>query len=136
MSVATYDIHMMSFAPHAPPPGQHPCDVACTPGEILGIAHTTLVAEGPFGRASFGGGGGFLPPRAWPRLHSGFPPTFPTGHTLVGYVLSSYTYSSWKGKNLYIDNFYVMPEFRGELGKQPWAALGIGSALPAKACYA
>ncbi|XP_063157815.1 diamine acetyltransferase 1-like [Candoia aspera] len=35
------------------------------------------------------------------------------GHTLVGYILSSYTYSSWKGTNLYIDNFYVMPEFRG-----------------------
>ncbi|XP_026549549.1 diamine acetyltransferase 2-like, partial [Notechis scutatus] len=33
--------------------------------------------------------------------------------SLAGYVLSSYTYSSWKGRNLYIDNFYVMPEFRG-----------------------
>ncbi|KAM3821304.1 diamine acetyltransferase 1-like [Vipera latastei] len=37
----------------------------------------------------------------------------PEGFTLAGYVLSSYTYNSWKGKNLYIDNFYVMPEFRG-----------------------
>ncbi|XP_070810849.1 diamine acetyltransferase 1-like [Pituophis catenifer annectens] len=35
------------------------------------------------------------------------------GHSLAGYVLSTYTYSSWKGRNLYIDNFYVMPEFRG-----------------------
>uniref|UniRef100_A0A670ZCZ9 Uncharacterized protein n=1 Tax=Pseudonaja textilis TaxID=8673 RepID=A0A670ZCZ9_PSETE len=36
--------------------------------------------------------------------------------------LSSYTYSSWKGRNLYIDNFYVMPEFRGEAAKPPLAA--------------
>ncbi|XP_025032423.1 diamine acetyltransferase 1-like [Python bivittatus] len=42
------------------------------------------------------------------------------GHTLVGYILSSYTYNSWKGKNLYMDNFYVMPEFR---------AMRIGNSL-------
>ncbi|XP_053122023.1 diamine acetyltransferase 1-like isoform X1 [Hemicordylus capensis] len=37
------------------------------------------------------------------------------GHTLIGYILSVYTYSIWRGKNLYIDNLYVMPEFRGKL---------------------
>nr|XP_060638964.1 diamine acetyltransferase 1-like [Anolis sagrei ordinatus] len=41
------------------------------------------------------------------------------GHTIIGYVLSTYTYSTWKGRNLYIDNFYVMPEFRGRrIGKK------------------
>ncbi|XP_062823033.1 thialysine N-epsilon-acetyltransferase [Anolis carolinensis] len=41
------------------------------------------------------------------------------GHTIVGYILSAYTYSTWKGKNLYVDNFYVMPEFRGRrIGKK------------------
>ncbi|KAH0626065.1 hypothetical protein JD844_000784 [Phrynosoma platyrhinos] len=35
------------------------------------------------------------------------------GHTLIGYVLSVYTYSTWRGRNLYMDNLYVMPEFRG-----------------------
>nr|XP_056719511.1 thialysine N-epsilon-acetyltransferase-like [Euleptes europaea] len=40
------------------------------------------------------------------------------GHTLIGYVLSVYTYSTWKGRNLYMDNLYVMPEFRGKsIGK-------------------
>ncbi|XP_015275800.1 PREDICTED: diamine acetyltransferase 2-like [Gekko japonicus] len=40
------------------------------------------------------------------------------GHTLIGYVLSVYTYSTWKGRNLYMDNLYVMPEFRGrQIGK-------------------
>ncbi|XP_054851196.1 thialysine N-epsilon-acetyltransferase-like [Eublepharis macularius] len=40
------------------------------------------------------------------------------GHTLIGYVLSVYTYSTWRGRNLYMDNLYVMPEFRGRrIGK-------------------
>ncbi|XP_020655464.3 thialysine N-epsilon-acetyltransferase-like [Pogona vitticeps] len=40
------------------------------------------------------------------------------GHTLIGYVLSAYTYNTWRGKNLYMDNLYVMPEFRGRrIGK-------------------
>ncbi|XP_060112467.1 diamine acetyltransferase 1-like [Heteronotia binoei] len=40
------------------------------------------------------------------------------GHTLIGYVLSVYTYNIWKGRNLYIDNMYVMPEYRGRrIGK-------------------
>ncbi|XP_062993953.1 diamine acetyltransferase 1-like [Elgaria multicarinata webbii] len=37
------------------------------------------------------------------------------GYTLIGYTLSTYTYNSWRGKNLYMDNLYVMPEFRGKL---------------------
>ncbi|XP_053122024.1 diamine acetyltransferase 1-like isoform X2 [Hemicordylus capensis] len=41
------------------------------------------------------------------------------GHTLIGYILSVYTYSIWRGKNLYIDNLYVMPEFRGYLSQWP-----------------
>ncbi|XP_077171924.1 thialysine N-epsilon-acetyltransferase-like [Paroedura picta] len=41
------------------------------------------------------------------------------GHTLIGYVLSVYTFSTWKGRNLYMDNLYVMPEYRGRrIGKK------------------
>nr|XP_014432690.1 diamine acetyltransferase 2-like [Pelodiscus sinensis] len=41
------------------------------------------------------------------------------GDSIVGYVLSTYTYSTWKGRNVYIDNLYVRPEFRGQqIGKQ------------------
>ncbi|XP_030404053.1 diamine acetyltransferase 2-like [Gopherus evgoodei] len=41
------------------------------------------------------------------------------GGSAVGYVLFSYTYSAWKGRNLYIDNLYVQPQFRGQrIGKQ------------------
>ncbi|XP_034990658.2 diamine acetyltransferase 1-like [Zootoca vivipara] len=40
------------------------------------------------------------------------------GHTLIGYTLFSYTYNTWRGKNIYLDNLYVMPEFRGrQIGK-------------------
>ncbi|KAJ6654972.1 hypothetical protein lerEdw1_006443 [Lerista edwardsae] len=42
------------------------------------------------------------------------------GHTLIGYVLSVPTFNTWRGKNLYMDNLYVMPEFRGR---------GIGNLL-------
>ncbi|CAM4689964.1 unnamed protein product, partial [Lepidochelys olivacea] len=38
---------------------------------------------------------------------------------IVGYVLSSFTYSAWKGRNLYVDNLYVQPQFRGQqIGKR------------------
>ncbi|XP_065425330.1 thialysine N-epsilon-acetyltransferase-like [Chrysemys picta bellii] len=41
------------------------------------------------------------------------------GGSIVGYVLSTYTYSSWKGRNVYMDNMYVQPQFRGrQIGKQ------------------
>ncbi|CAI5791547.1 diamine acetyltransferase 1-like [Podarcis lilfordi] len=40
------------------------------------------------------------------------------GYTLIGYTLFSYTYNTWRGKNIYMDNLYVMPEFRGRrIGK-------------------
>ncbi|XP_033025920.1 diamine acetyltransferase 1-like [Lacerta agilis] len=40
------------------------------------------------------------------------------GHTIIGYTLYSYTYNIWRGKNIYVDNLYVMPEFRGrQIGK-------------------
>uniref|UniRef100_A0A8C6LEQ3 Spermidine/spermine N1-acetyltransferase family member 2b n=1 Tax=Nothobranchius furzeri TaxID=105023 RepID=A0A8C6LEQ3_NOTFU len=35
------------------------------------------------------------------------------GFTVVGYALYFYTYSTWKGRSLYLEDLYVMPEFRG-----------------------
>ncbi|CAM5179155.1 unnamed protein product [Eretmochelys imbricata] len=38
---------------------------------------------------------------------------------IVGYILSSFTYSAWKGRNLYMDNLYIQPQFRGQqIGKR------------------
>ncbi|XP_061105352.1 thialysine N-epsilon-acetyltransferase-like [Conger conger] len=45
------------------------------------------------------------------------------GHTTVGYALYFYTYSTWKGRAVYLEDLYVMPEFRGK---------GIGKALLSK----
>lgn len=36
-----------------------------------------------------------------------------TGFTVVGYALYFYTYSTWKGPSLYLEDLYVMPDFRG-----------------------
>ncbi|KAL1274422.1 hypothetical protein QQF64_027236 [Cirrhinus molitorella] len=44
------------------------------------------------------------------------------GHTKVGYSLFFYTYSTWKGRTVYMEDLYVMPEYRGK---------GIGKALMA-----
>ncbi|XP_075440361.1 thialysine N-epsilon-acetyltransferase-like isoform X2 [Ascaphus truei] len=43
-----------------------------------------------------------------------------TGPALVGYALSYLTYSTWKGRSLYLEDLYIMPEYRGK---------GIGSRL-------
>ncbi|KAM9111666.1 thialysine N-epsilon-acetyltransferase isoform 1-T1 [Pangshura tecta] len=45
------------------------------------------------------------------------------GHTIVGYGLYFFTYSTWKGRNIYMEDLYVMPEFRGK---------GIGKKLMSK----
>lgn len=37
-----------------------------------------------------------------------------TGVTIVGYALYFYTYSTWKGRSVYLEDLYVMPEFRGK----------------------
>ncbi|XP_019719829.1 diamine acetyltransferase 2-like isoform X2 [Hippocampus comes] len=44
----------------------------------------------------------------------------PLGFTTVGYGLYFYTYSTWKGRSMYLEDLYVMPEFRG---------FGIGKGL-------
>lgn len=36
-----------------------------------------------------------------------------SGHTKIGYALYFYSYSSWKGRAIYMEDLYVMPEFRG-----------------------
>ncbi|CAI5791548.1 diamine acetyltransferase 2-like [Podarcis lilfordi] len=41
------------------------------------------------------------------------------GHTVVGFGLYFFTYSTWKGRNIYMEDLYVMPEFRGRgIGKK------------------
>ncbi|XP_064207656.1 thialysine N-epsilon-acetyltransferase-like [Anguilla rostrata] len=45
------------------------------------------------------------------------------GHTTVGYIVYFYTFSTWKGRSMYLEDIYVMPEFRGK---------GIGKALLSK----
>ncbi|KAG2467991.1 SAT2 acetyltransferase, partial [Polypterus senegalus] len=42
------------------------------------------------------------------------------GHTIVGYCLYFYTYSTWEGRVIYMEDLYVMPKFRGN---------GIGKAM-------
>lgn len=38
-----------------------------------------------------------------------------TGFTVVGYALYFYTYSSWKGRSVFLEDLYVMPDFRGKI---------------------
>ncbi|XP_034405657.1 diamine acetyltransferase 2b [Cyclopterus lumpus] len=45
------------------------------------------------------------------------------GVTIVGYALYFYTYSTWKGRSVYLEDLYVMTEFRGK---------GIGKGLLSK----
>ncbi|KAF0038260.1 hypothetical protein F2P81_008744 [Scophthalmus maximus] len=45
------------------------------------------------------------------------------GFTVVGYALYFHTYSTWKGRSLYLEDLYVMEEFRG---------IGIGKGLMGK----
>lgn len=45
------------------------------------------------------------------------------GFTIIGYALYFYTYSTWKGCAVYVEDLYVMPEFRGN---------GIGTGLLSK----
>lgn len=32
---------------------------------------------------------------------------------MVGYGLYYFIYSTWKGRNVYLEDIYVMPEYRG-----------------------
>uniref|UniRef100_A0A5F9DHG6 N-acetyltransferase domain-containing protein n=1 Tax=Oryctolagus cuniculus TaxID=9986 RepID=A0A5F9DHG6_RABIT len=45
-------------------------------------------------------------------------PGEPQGPFVVGYGLYYYIYSTWKGRNVYLEDIYVMPEYRGT-GKAP-----------------
>ncbi|XP_004857501.1 diamine acetyltransferase 2 isoform X3 [Heterocephalus glaber] len=42
------------------------------------------------------------------------------GPSIVGYGLYYFIYSTWKGRNVYLEDVYVMPEYRGQ---------GIGSKI-------
>ncbi|CAL8364917.1 unnamed protein product [Lota lota] len=45
------------------------------------------------------------------------------GYTVVGYTLYFYTYSTWMGPSVFMEDLYVMPEYRGK---------GIGQGLMSK----
>ncbi|XP_074081612.1 thialysine N-epsilon-acetyltransferase isoform X3 [Macrotis lagotis] len=44
----------------------------------------------------------------------------PLGSIMVGYGLYYFTYSTWTGRNVYLEDIYVMPKYRGQ---------GIGSKI-------
>ncbi|XP_061659161.1 diamine acetyltransferase 1a.1 [Syngnathoides biaculeatus] len=44
----------------------------------------------------------------------------PDGHAVIGFAMYYFTYDPWIGKLLYLEDFFVMPEFRG---------FGIGSEI-------
>ncbi|XP_076606715.1 diamine acetyltransferase 2b isoform X2 [Chaetodon auriga] len=50
------------------------------------------------------------------------------GFTIVGYALYFYTYSTWKGRSVYLEDLYVMPEFRGNgIGKGLLSSVAQGN---------
>ena len=43
---------------------------------------------------------------------------------LVGYVLYFYTYSTWEGKSVYMEDLYVTPDYRHKgVGTQLWSSV-------------
>ncbi|XP_038624609.1 thialysine N-epsilon-acetyltransferase [Tachyglossus aculeatus] len=47
----------------------------------------------------------------------------PNGPSVVGFGLYYFIYSTWKGRSIYLEDLYVMPEYRGQ---------GIGSKILSK----
>ncbi|XP_029437666.1 diamine acetyltransferase 2-like [Rhinatrema bivittatum] len=45
------------------------------------------------------------------------------GFRVIGYALYFFTYSTWKGRSIFLEDLYVMPEFRGK---------GIGTNMMSK----
>lgn len=41
-------------------------------------------------------------------------PIFFVGYTVIGFAMYYFTYDPWIGKLLYLEDFYVMEEFRGK----------------------
>ena len=45
------------------------------------------------------------------------------GNRLIGYVLFFFAYSTWEGRSVYMEDFYVTPKFRGRgIGHRLWKA--------------
>ena len=45
------------------------------------------------------------------------------GKRIVGYTLFYFTYSTWEGRSVYMEDIYVTPDFRGQgIGKLLWKA--------------
>nr|XP_004669276.1 thialysine N-epsilon-acetyltransferase isoform X1 [Jaculus jaculus] len=42
------------------------------------------------------------------------PPGEPQERRVVGYGLYYFIYSTWKGRNIYLEDIYVMPQYRGQ----------------------
>lgn len=40
---------------------------------------------------------------------------FPPGYTVIAFAMYYFTYDPWIGKLLYLEDFYVMEEFRGKV---------------------
>uniref|UniRef100_A0A8C0GDI5 N-acetyltransferase domain-containing protein n=1 Tax=Chelonoidis abingdonii TaxID=106734 RepID=A0A8C0GDI5_CHEAB len=92
-----------------PPPFPHPWGGSLGPDECLSFPCPVLREDGFGARPQYECYLAELPPGQ----------TNKEGGSVVGYVLFTYTYSTWKGRNLYMDNLYVQPQFRGQkIGKR------------------
>lgn len=47
-------------------------------------------------------------------------PGEPQGPCVVGYGLYYFSYSTWKGRNIYLEDIYVKPEYRGTGKRAGW----------------
>ncbi|KAJ8347872.1 hypothetical protein SKAU_G00264610 [Synaphobranchus kaupii] len=51
------------------------------------------------------------------------------GYTVIGFAMYYFTYDPWIGKLLYLEDFYVMKEYRGKTFATSSCGYGIGSEI-------